>query len=131
VRLLTSLTLGFVVFLGLAATAPLAARAGNVMIKNETGHCAWVTVYTAYGMTRWEIVSGQYGRPRHVMPGVSQQFMFPQEPELKVRAEVARNADCSGGNIADVYDVRKGINVNGWFDASIVKHGDRFWITIK
>lgn len=115
----------------MAAAAPLAARAGNVSIKNDTGHCAWVTVYTAYGLTRWEIVEDQYGRPRFVKPGANQQFAFPLEPELKVRAEITRNADCSGGNIADVYDIRKGIERNGWFNADIVKHGDRFWIVIK
>ena len=115
----------------MVSAMPLAANASNVMLKNDTAHCAWVTVYTAYGLTRWEIVSGAHGRPRHVKAGVSQQFMLPQEPEMKVRAEVLRNADCSGGTIADVYDVKKGLNVQGWYNAELVKHGDRFWIVIK
>jgi len=125
------MALGLAAFLGLAFSLPLAARAGNVSVKNDTQHCAWVTAYTAYGMTRWEIVSDEHGRPRWVRPGVNQQFMLPQEPELKLRAEMTRNADCSGGVIADVYDVKKGLDVRAWQTATIVKVGDRFWINIK
>lgn len=122
---------GLILFLGLSLAVPMAARASNLVVKNDTAHCAWVTVYTAYGMTRFEIVSDEHGRPRFVRPGIAQQFMLPLEPEMKARAEIMRNPDCSGGTIADVYDVKKGLNVHGWYNANIVKVGDRFWINIK
>ncbi len=128
---LRTIAAGLALFLGLGLAVPLAASASNAMVKNDSGHCAWVTAYTAYGMTRFEIVQDPNGRPRYVKPGVSQQFMLPMEPEMKLRAEITRNADCSGGTIADVYDVKKGLDVRGWYNANIVKVGDRFWIVIK
>jgi hypothetical protein len=90
--------------LALALSASLPAFAGNVThtVYNTTHTCAWVTVDTANMMSPWRNDAFHY-----VKPGESYPFKVEARPELKVRAEPTKNADCSGGKIADVDTVQK------------------------
>jgi len=97
---------------------PLKAPAWAIYLTldNNSNSCAWITIYRATFYLPWSIVGEAEGRPRFVRPHAKQVFgfVFPQTPvpvpgEMKVRAEVTRNADCSGGTIRDIDSVNKSI----------------------
>lgn len=92
------------------APKPLKGPLGvNVHVANHTRNCAWITIYFARFYTPWAIASDPHNRPRFVHVNAYYDFgvviadVLPKSPgEIKVRAEVMRNADCSGGRIADI-----------------------------
>jgi hypothetical protein len=89
----------------------------SVRVTNRTKHCAWVTIYFARFYTPWTIAHEPYNRPRFVRDDAFFDFrgilipdVLPASPgEIKVRAEVMRNADCSGGQIADLSAENKSV----------------------
>jgi len=90
--------------LGFAGSAQ--ANINSFVFKNESTNCAWVTLYSSYTMNpTWSIAGGNH-RPRLVRPGES--FGGPVDwGEVKARAEVYGNKECTGGKIADVEAVYK------------------------
>jgi hypothetical protein len=92
---------------GAMAIVPAQAHAiTHIELKNTSSSCAWVTFYSSYAMNpTWSIATGAL-RPRFLKPGEA--LGGPVDwSEVKLRAEVTKNSDCSGGQIADVYDVFK------------------------
>jgi hypothetical protein len=88
----------------------------NVRVTNRTQHCAWVTIYFARFYTPWAIAHDPHNRPRFVHVDSYYDFnilipdVLPASPaEIKVRTEVMRNADCSGGQIADLSEENKAV----------------------
>ncbi len=78
------------------------------MIKNESDKCAWITMYFATMYTPWDIFHHlPEGKPQFLRPGHEHLFAMGAASEMKIRAEVTKNADCSGPTIADTYDIRK------------------------
>lgn len=83
--------------------------AATIRVVNKTKNCAWITIYFARFYTPWTIPQDPFNRPRFVHVDAFFDFklfipdVLPASPaEVKVRAEVMRNADCSGGQIADL-----------------------------
>jgi hypothetical protein len=66
-------------------------------VKNTSDTCAWVTVDVATKISPWKNENFHY-----VEAGGSWNFGFTAAPEVKVRAEPTRNANCSGGKIGDM-----------------------------
>jgi hypothetical protein len=93
-----ALTLGVLVIV-----AALPALAETSVIHNKTATCAWATVDTS-GSELLPWTNKAYG---YIKPGESRKFSFPSKPQVKVRAEPTKNADCSGGKIADVSTHKK------------------------
>ena len=73
-------------------------------ITNKTDKSAWITVYYSSPASPWSIYPGT---PHCLKAGESVGWGINKKSEIKIRAEVKANADCSGPNIADTYDVRK------------------------
>jgi hypothetical protein len=96
--------LALVLSLGFAGTAQ--AKINSFVFKNSSSNCAWVTLYSSYTMNpTWSIAKGNHG-PRALKPGES--FGGPVDwGEVKARAEVFGNANCTGGKVADVDAVYK------------------------
>ena len=100
-----------------AAPKPLKGPLGiTVRVTNQSRTCAWVTVYYARVYTPWTIASDPHNRPRFVHPNAFYDFgvvipdVLPKSPaEIKVRTEVARNANCSGGTVRDLSAENKAI----------------------
>lgn len=99
----------------------------NVRVVNQTHNCAWVTIYFARFYTPWAIASDPHNRPRFVHVDAYYDFgvvipdVLPKSPgEIKVRAEVMRNSDCSGGRIADISVENK--SVYGDQAAGLITH---------
>lgn len=98
----------------------------EVHVRNQSNTCAWVTIYWGRLYTPWTIENAPEGRPRFVGHNATQSFFVrftnptsvPLPAEIKVRAEFTRNANCSGGNIADHDNYNKGINA----DQKILEH---------
>ena len=118
----------FLVLAALLAVAvyPSATRAGtwNVNVKNETTHCAWITLYHSHGIyTAYSIVGRGF-----VAPGATETFHVESWHELKVRAEVKGGAACTNTpNIADTYDIYKNANEHsGPFNSHLVNNNGRF-----
>lgn len=93
----------------------------NVSVVNLSATCAWVTIYWGRPHTAWHIeAETPQSRPQFVHKGKYNVFPvifrnttpIPLPMEVKVRAEFQRNADCSGGTIADHSAQRKGIAVD-------------------
>ena len=94
--------------LAMLLPAPALANVDTVTIKNESNKCAWVTIYFASFYTPWEIVNRpEKSKPQFLRPGEEHFFGIGHETEIKIRAEVKANADCTGGTIADTYDIKK------------------------
>jgi hypothetical protein len=113
-RFLALATLMAVAFVALS---PSIARAvvNGVTIENHTSKCAWITVYTSDRLDpTWSIFKGRGSEPQFLKPGAKYTFMMVHS-EVKIRAEVKQNADCTGHNIADTYDIRKDYEVGGRF----------------
>ena len=89
----------------------------DIRVRNYSSTCAWITIYWGRIYTPWVIENAPPGRPRFLKPRQSDVFAVaftnptsvPLSAELKVRAEFTRNPDCSGGNIADHSQERKGL----------------------
>lgn len=88
----------------------------NVRVVNKTHYCAWITIYFARFYTPWAIAGDPHNRPRFVHPDAFYDFgvviadVLPKSPgEIKVRAEVKANADCSGRTIRDISAENKAI----------------------
>jgi hypothetical protein len=88
-----------------------------VRVTNQSNTCAWVTIYWATFYTPWSIAGDAHNRPRFVHKGgfydfaitVANPMPVPIPAEIKVRTEVTRNADCSGGTLVNHEAVNKGI----------------------
>jgi hypothetical protein len=117
-----------------ASVRPASAQIGSVAFANETGACAWITVYRSSGMIDgWHIMDGPYNRPRFVRPGEKWSVNSPPNShEIKVRGELTQNADCSGPILVDVYAVYKRSDSSGTsrIDAYLRRGGDRYWMLI-
>ncbi|HEY5257069.1 MAG TPA: hypothetical protein VIJ12_01675 [Candidatus Baltobacteraceae bacterium] len=104
---------------------PLAARADlqEVMIKNHTDKSAWITIYTANNLFEsWEIT----GMAFCLRPGVWQHVgLAKPKREIKVRAEVKSGPNCTGNNLVDTYDERKGLNQYN-ITAGLYPNGSRY-----
>jgi hypothetical protein len=102
-------TLVAVLGIALAMLFPAAAQAriDGVTIENHSTRCAWITVYWAEFYHPFEIVNYSDSKPQFLRPGAKHHFGLAHPAEVKIRAEVTKNADCTGGMIADTYDVRK------------------------
>ena len=80
--------------------APAAAQSKVLTFRNNSGRCAWITLYgyNASGMggtlDAWHIIGGA-ARPTWVGPKSSKNFSI-NTPRVKVRAEVRPTAACSG-----------------------------------
>jgi hypothetical protein len=81
---------------------PALAYPQAVIVTNGTAKCAFVSVYEAGKGLPWEIPLRLDSKPRYIKPGQNYRFTLNRRSELKVRAEVTRYADCSGGELADV-----------------------------
>lgn len=89
----------------------------DITVRNYSNTCAWMTIYWGRIYTPWVIENSAGGRPRFLKPRESDVFTVvftnptsvPLSAELKVRAEFKRNPDCSGENIADHSQERKGL----------------------
>ena len=96
-----------------ASLAPIAAPAAAtaVEVHNTSNSCAWITIYASYPGLPWAIAAPA----RALRAGQSYLFKIGSRvwTEVKARAEVKQNADCSGNNIADVEDYRKGLSPTG------------------
>lgn len=88
----------------------------NVSVVNRSATCAWVTIYWGRPHTMWHIEGETpQSRPQFVHKGKYHVFPvifrnpthIPLPMEVKVRAEFQRNADCTGGTIADHSAARK------------------------
>jgi hypothetical protein len=103
-----------------------------VHIENETMYCAWITVYTvANPYEAWVIHRGAYA-PRFLKP---REIWTPESDltasydrsfgvtEVKIRAEVKKERDCTGPTIADTYDVRKLGSGPQYHDAALHRNG--------
>ena len=99
----------------LAALVPVAAPAyisKVVTINNQSNGCAWVTLYGSSGkLSPYKILNEPpYITPQFVRSGESVTFKLFEDykiSELKVRAEIKRNGNCTGDNKADIEDYRK------------------------
>jgi hypothetical protein len=93
-----------VALLSIAAPRPAQAEISGIRVQNLTDKCAWITTYASESYMPWKIV----GTPQRVKPHSSVGSYFGYHPDVKVRAEVKANPDCSGNNIHDTYDIIKG-----------------------
>lgn len=93
----------------------------NVTVANNSATCAWVTIYWGRPHLPWQIEGETpQSRPQfvhkgkyHVFPVIFRNTTPVALPmEIKVRAEFQRNADCSGGTIADHSAQRKPVGVD-------------------
>jgi hypothetical protein len=116
------------------AAPPAQATVSYVTVKNTSGSCAWITLYeAAHPLLPWKIVTSRYGRPRFLKPGSSDGFPInaPYPTDVKVRAEVKRDRDCSGHTIADVADYRKDVYaVQAHLSATLSSPQDRYTVAI-
>jgi hypothetical protein len=112
----------------LAAAPPVAAA--TIHVHNASGHCAYVTVYTGWGTTSWRAVSINDGGPRFLKPGIWWPFFLPADPNVRVRAEVLNGPECSGRTVADVFEVRTGLEKTGSYVAKVEKNGTGFRVVI-
>ena len=96
----------------------------NVSVINHSATCAWVTIYWGRPHTTWHIEGETpQSRPQfvhkgkyHVFPVIFRNTTPISLPmEIKVRAEFQRNADCTGGTIADHSAQRKGVGYDKGF----------------
>jgi len=111
-----------VALLTVTAFSPQTARAGGVWtvnVHNETGHCAWITLYHAHGFnpTGWEIAGVGWAPAKKETT-----FRVNAWVELKVRAEVKSGGCANTANIADTYDERARYrDMDGTFDAQLIR----------
>ncbi len=89
------------VALAVVLPAPASAIIRGVSFANHTSHCVWMTIY--HDDMGWEIYGDAARRPRHIRSGVTFVIDSTYTQNVKVRAQVERNADCSGGTIDDTY----------------------------
>ena len=88
---------------------PAVAQAGGVWtvhVRNETDHCAWITVYHRHGFspTSWEIATAGWAPAEQTST-----FRINSWVELKVRAEIKSGGRCANvANVGDTYDVTMG-----------------------
>jgi hypothetical protein len=88
--------------LATAFALPALAYPQAVVVTNGTSKCAFISVYEAGKGLPWELPLRLDSKPRYVKPGENYRFFLNRRPELKVRAEVTRYANCTGGELADV-----------------------------
>lgn len=107
-----ALAVALVVVGGLLASPPASANINGVTVFNKSDRCAWITIYWAPNFYIPYMIANRNDaeRPQFVKPGESHKFPTGDVAEMKVRAEVTKNADCSGGTIKDTYDIRKDSN---------------------
>jgi hypothetical protein len=82
----------------------------QVIVKNSSPNCAWVTIYWSLPLLPWTIAGGDLNHPRFVGAGESFNFanivipqpIIPVASQIRVRAEVVGGGTCNGGQIADV-----------------------------
>ena len=108
--------------MALLCAAPSGAQSvkqtvANISVVNTSATCAWVTIYWGRPHTAWHIESETpQSRPQfvhkgkyHIFPVIFRNTTpMPLPMEVKVRAEFQRNADCTGGTIADHSAQNKG-----------------------
>jgi hypothetical protein len=118
------------VAVSMACTTPANAFTGGVTIKNETTKCAWITMYFASFYTPWDIahhLPDKSDAPRWLKPGETSKWPMGAEREMKIRAEVKQNADCTGPTIADTYDIRKdGTDTYVQYQAVLMPNGGSY-----
>lgn len=79
-----------------------------VYVTNHSDRCAWITLYTAnYAIQAWSIETGGNTRPQWLRPHAYLALTGFRAGEVKVRAEVKANVDCSGSTVVDTYDEQK------------------------
>jgi len=104
--LLTAAILG-----GLLTPIAASAAVTAVEVRNTSNACAWMTIYASHPGLPWAIAAPAFSLRAGQSYLVS--LTSGRWSEVKARAEVKKNADCSGANIADVEDYRKGISIAG------------------
>jgi len=85
----------------------------SVLVRNESDTCAWVTIYNSTAWTPWSIEDSAGGRPRFIHRHDKFYFSYSLDyaaEEIKIRAEMTSNADCSGGTRADVSAENRDLN---------------------
>ncbi len=130
-RIVSKLALALAASICLVATAGLPARAqAAISVHNASGHCAVVTVYTAWSPSPWsEVTINGQGR-KFVEPGIWWPFFLPADPDVRVRAEILNSPTCSGRTIADVFAVRNGIVKDGRYVAKVEKTAKGYHVVI-
>jgi hypothetical protein len=79
-----------------------------VYVTNHTDRCAWITLYTAnYSIQMWSIETGGNSHPQVLKPHAYLELTGFRAGEVKLRAEVKSNKDCTGHTVVDTYDERK------------------------
>jgi hypothetical protein len=119
------LSFGAFILGALVTMAALPAVASTSVIHNRTATCAWATVATSGS----ELLPWSNQASGYIKPGESHTFSFASKPQVKVRAEPTKNANCSGGTIADVSTHKKEIFITAVdLDAEITGGPGRFGI---
>jgi hypothetical protein len=113
----------------LLAAVVLSAGSANAVgtsvhyIYNASNTCAWMTLDTSSPISSsWTNRHGGL-----LKPGESVKWEISKTTQLKIRAEPRRNADCSGGKIADLDIVEKSPwNHLGSSETSLIGHEGAF-----
>jgi hypothetical protein len=118
-----------------AAVLPASARVGSIDFYNQSDTCAWVTVYSSSGSAdTWTILEGAFSRPRFVKPGVKWSMGTTSGTnEVKILAEVTKDAECHGGTIQTPYETYKKTDGDSFIsriDGYLRKVDGRYWVTI-
>jgi hypothetical protein len=116
-----------------AMALPASAHVGSVDVINQSDACAWVTVYSSYGtLDTWTILAGSNSSPRFVKPGEKWSMGTTSGTnEVKILAEVTKQADCKGGTVGTPYDTFKYPDGDiTRVDGFIKKADGRYWVTI-
>jgi len=83
----------------------------TVTLTNKTTKCAWITMYQSTNLSMgWHIISSAGSQPQWLRAGQTHVFVVNAE-QVKARAEIKANDDCTGATIVDTYDKRTDI---GW-----------------
>jgi hypothetical protein len=125
----------FVTALVAAAMLPASAHIGSVRVINQSDTCAWMTVYSSSGSAdTWTILEGAFSRPRFVKPGERWDMGTTSGTnELKILAEVTKDAECHGGTIQTPYETYKKTDGDSYItrvDGYLRKVDGRYWVTI-
>jgi hypothetical protein len=119
-----------------AAVLPASAHVASVDFINQSDTCAWVTVYSSNGsLDTWTILAGGNSTPRFVKPGVKWSMGTTSGTnEVKILAEVTKQADCNGGTIQTPYETYKKTDGDTYLsriDGYLRKVDGRYWVTIR
>lgn len=105
----------------------------QLVFRNNTAHCAWITLYgyNAGGIggifSAWSIIGGA-ARPRNIPAGQTHTFTIRRTPRLDVRAEVYRSG-CNHPLAADVRREQNNIRNLDILRATLESNGRSFSIS--